>query len=1409
MPHSELKSETKNWAGDTGATSTNHRKISGKWGSDSAIEITHLRFLHKGDRDNDDQPAHLTPSVQPIQPRPETKTQKTPENVKPDTNVKSDPSSTDVPQAKQSVPQEEQGVTQEKQKPGRRDLWKEAYEDLDPDDKKYVPASGSRRASDSTSRAAINGVIEDTKARYTEWKNGGLRIGGNNGGINIRDYTERIVNAALKASDLISMFVSFDPTGHASSAWTVISFGMSVVGNSLDRRDAIFQASDYLSEKLAYYSLIDANYRNQGVGSDHQLDETLLDVYKAILRFTVDVKKAQDESAASRVARSVFPLTDQPLAQLKQAITEQGAVAEKWTYLASDLEQGERSQVVWLSATDYSRHHRELQDKRTGDTGRWLLNSKEYIDWKYNSGGLLWLPGISGCGKSVLCSTIIQDIQEECEADDAKYLAYWYFEFGDNKTQSVNSMTRSLVRQLSRSPLLPSVTKLCQEYEIKGGEPGSKEINGLFNDMVSSVPGNIYLIFDALDECPENGDSQERETLLRFLQDLLAQHRNKVHILATSRLEQDIKEELGPVVSSTIDLEAYLAEDVKIFVMETMKQSRFKGLSADIKELIEEKLLNSQERRFRWAELQMAAIRKLHVEEDIKKALDTIPRTLEETYMRILNEIEPVNVPLARKILMAICTSHMGLSLDMVADIVGVKSPDSVIEICTTGLISSFDEIVRVAHFSVQEFLVIPEGHSVLPHLECQFSAMDGSRFLATSMVDCLLKQTTVLTPKEALENPFFVHAARYWNIYVAALRDSDPLWCDLQPKVNRLFTEPELYLNWTYVLDFYSQNLPFEYANIHFGNPENQPIQVASRMGFAQTVEELLDRGADTEAIGGASYSPYALCVASGEGHEAVVRILLNRGANVNTGEEQQSTALIAASRGGHKRIVQILLDHGADINTEGSKHGSALNAASEMGHEDIVKLLLDAGASISPQRSRYGALTAASWAGHEHIVQMILDYIKDIDAQGMEFANSLEAAAANNHQGIVKKLLDRATDLNGPNVCGQTDGNPPIFAAAKYGNDEVMKLLVDRGADLNVHAQDGRTLLEFAMDQGRERVVKVILDNGADVNVPKSYELLSTAIVFKNERLVDMILNHGADINARGLSGRTALAIAAWSGLERIVEMLLNRGAKIDWNGPGSPLAMASSEGNERIVQMLLERGGEVDLEALNSSLVKALKRGQVKMVRMLLERGADINLRAIENALIDASSRGHESLVQLLLERGADVNQFDGERGSALTAASLGGHEEIVQLLLERGADVNQVDEVRRSNLIAASFGGNEKIVQILLERGVDVNLCDEGDNGALQCAAYRGSESIVQILLDHGAKIDCVGSIGSALQLAASEGHEDIVKLLLDRGADVNLQGGELESAIQEASSNGYDEIAQLLRERGAELNENWE
>jgi hypothetical protein len=169
-----------------------------------------------------------------------------------------------------------------------------------------------------------------------------------------------------------------------------------------------------------------------------------------------------------------------------------------------------------------------------------------------------------------------------------------------------------------------------------------------------------------------------------------------------------------------------------------------------------------------------------------------------------------------------------------------------------------------------------------------------------------------------------------------------------------------------------------------------------------------LLDgkRGADANVQGRECGN--ALYAASSGGHEAIARLLLDKGANVNVNAQngQYGTALQAASRGGHQQIVKLLLDAGADVNAQGGEYGNALYAASSGGHEAIARLLLDKGANVNAQGGEHGnALYAALSRGHEAIARLLLDKGADVNAQGGEWGNTLQVISQEGHAHAIKR--------------------------------------------------------------------------------------------------------------------------------------------------------------------------------------------------------------------------------------------------------------------------------------------------------------------------------------------------------------------------------------------------------------------
>ncbi|KAJ5337127.1 uncharacterized protein N7506_005149 [Penicillium brevicompactum] len=324
----------------------------------------------------------------------------------------------------------------------------------------------------------------------------------------------------------------------------------------------------------------------------------------------------------------------------------------------------------------------------------------------------------------------------------------------------------------------------------------------------------------------------------------------------------------------TVDLESRLAGDVKKFVTASITEGHLKKQDKKTNETIENKLLSSKERRFRWAESQIFELETCHNEEQIYEALGSIPQMLEETYLKVLNGIQARDILLAREILMTICLAPELLDLNTVAAIVGLDFSESVVEICTTSLVSTFDDKVQVAHFSVQEFLIIPQEGG--QHHSCQFSILSGNEFLATRTVETLLGQTEPLTRADARKLPAFLYAASRWESYVTALGDISRSNPSLQAKVDRLFTERNVYHNWIRAAGNGSSSDDIQWRRMFEECPP--PIRAAACLGLAHTVETLCVPGLDSTVGLQESAVTDAVTTACIGGHLDIVQIFLRK---------------------------------------------------------------------------------------------------------------------------------------------------------------------------------------------------------------------------------------------------------------------------------------------------------------------------------------------------------------------------------------------------------------------------------------------------------------------------------------------------------------------------------------------------
>ncbi|OWT43384.1 Ankyrin repeat protein [Pochonia chlamydosporia 170] len=411
------------------------------------------------------------------------------------------------------------------------------------------------------------------------------------------------------------------------------------------------------------------------------------------------------------------------------------------------------------------------------------------------------------------------------------------------------------------------------------------------------------------------------------------------------------------------------------------------------------------------------------------------------------------------------------------------------------------------------------------------------------------------------------------------------------------------------------------------------------------------------------------------------------------------------------------------------------------------------------------------------------------DINAQGGEYGNALQAASQNGHQEIVQLLLDKGANVN---TQGGYYGSA-LQAASYKGHQEVVKLLLDNGAAVNAQGGLYGYALQAASFSGYQEIVKMLLDKGANVNAQGGlYGSALPAASYKgHEEIVKLLLGNRADVNAQYGAHGNAFQAASEGGHAEMVDLL----------------QAASKGGNEEIIKLLLDNGADVNAQGgeYSNALQTASESGHLEIVKLLLDNGADVNAQGGEygNALLAASSNGHREIVKLLLDKGADVNAQGGQYGNALLAASEEGYQEIVKLLLDKGVEVNVQGGQYGNALQAASWNSHLEIVQLLLDKGADINAQGGHFGNALQAASADGYQEIVQLLLDKGADVNAQGGqYGNALQAASWNGHLEIVQLLLDKGANMDAEGGQYSNALLAASWKGHQEIVKLLLDKGA-------
>ncbi|OAQ58085.2 ankyrin repeat domain-containing protein [Pochonia chlamydosporia 170] len=846
----------------------------------------------------------------------------------------------------------------------------------------------------------------------------------------------------------------------------------------------------------------------------------------------------------------------------KQLEIQEAAVKQK-----QSAEQEQCLQLFRLTDTNEDTTYEWYKDRvedRVEGTCQWFLQHQHFQEWLKQDSGPLLVSADPGCGKSVLAKYLV-------DQDLPRSSTICYFFFKEQDQNKVRQALCALLHQLFSQK--PSLIDHAVPQFRKDGQGLINSTQSLWTILGNAVKdpqtGPVILVLDALDECA----APDFENLMRNVKSQCSsdQSHGKLKYLLTSRpyekilsqfRDRDLLWDFPNIrIPGEEESEAISKEVNHVITHRVNQLSDKKRLSDDIRSHLRKRLQETTHRTYLWVYLMFNYLENENFKKTRKGVefiISTLPSSINEAYEQILNRSEAEYRPMVRKTLSIILAASRPLTLsemniamnidDKARSIYDVDLEDeedfkSRLRAWCGLFVSIYHGRIYFLHQTAREFLLADLASPTTMPLEPCWHRSIATRHAHTILTGACVYYLNFLNcdfslpidPNEETCNSvkrhaFLDYSAKAWGSHFreAGITEDDPIMpsalkiCDPDSKIYSVWFK--IYWQTTYrraTGDFTGLMLPSYY-------------------GHQAVVKLLLEAGADIEAED--KWGRTSLSWAAENGHDAVVRQLLEKDANVEAKDNYDRTPLSWAAENGHETVVRLLLDGLADVEARDDYGQTPLSWSAENGNEAIVRLLLEELADVEA-RDNYGQ-TPLLWAakkGHEAIVKLLLEKDVDIEARDYYGQTPLTWAARNGH-GAVVGLLQKDADIDAKdNYYGRT----PLSWAALNGHETVVSLLLQKGADVEVKSNSGQTPLSWAAENGNEAVVRLLLEKGANIEVKDNSSRVSLSWAAKkgHEAVVRLLLEKGADVEAKDDYGQTPLSLAVENWHDTIVRLLQRR--------------------------------------------------------------------------------------------------------------------------------------------------------------------------------------------------------------------------------------------------------------------------
>src|SRR6266404_5414280 len=503
--------------------------------------------------------------------------------------------------------------------------------------------------------------------------------------------------------------------------------------------------------------------------------------------------------------------------------------------------------------------------------------------------------------------------------------------------------------------------------------------------------------------------------------------------------------------------------------------------------------------RFRWVFCQLETLRQC-LPQCVRRTLNELPETLDETYERVMMEIKRTNQAHVYRMLQWLAVAARPLSVAELAELLALDfdaakggipklnsdwrwgdHEEAVLSTCSSLITVVPDEkspVVQFSHFSVKEFLISDRLAMSTKDISRYYVAFESAHtVLAQACLSVLLRDPDI---KDGADSTLAGYAAPYWVTHAQV----EDVASSVRGGMESLFDPGKPYFEaWVSLHDvdgFGGGNSPDQ-------QPGARELYYAALCGFHELVEHFILKYPQCASACGGRFGT-ALHSASYAGHLRVVRSLLRHGVDIDIRDKANCTPLGRASTSGRCDVVQCLIVHGADVNSRDDSDFTPLARAANMGHVDVIRVLLEHNADVNVQD--YNGLTPLHTAiGFHANSNSRVDYLQ-----------------------IVRLLLQHGANPNARDANRQTPLHF-VYRSESPSKLDMARVLLECGADVDAKDDKGKTPSEVALEMGQGELAQLISEfrsgrgraQQAATSFPRQYKTTSTLSPTDKDREID----------------------------------------------------------------------------------------------------------------------------------------------------------------------------------------------------------------------------------------------------------------------------------------------------------------